>query len=173
MLLSSGCAAIIDGPTDTLDISATPTAANCALYRQGAMVAWLPHAPARSILWRSDKPIVVACVSPLYALTAAKVEPHLDDWMWLDWAPPALLVDFLLPSRNAYRTHIHINLVPLELTPGQRAQIAHEPVPYPPTSWPPPAQYGYQNGAYKVVPIDDDPPPDAITYRAHAVLTSP
>ncbi len=63
-LLLPGCASIVSGSTDEIEVATNPPGADCILYRDGANVGRINPTPGKLTVARSYSDITVNCTKP-------------------------------------------------------------------------------------------------------------
>ena len=133
LLLLSGCATMLNGTHDELNIRSEPTDATYALRDSGGKVVATGRTPGVTNLPRSSGPYRAA----RYELWVSKegylpkrgwIDSRIDGWYWIDWilVVPGLLVDpFTGAMWNLIDPPLQILTSDIPLAPTNRQPSPH------------------------------------------------
>jgi hypothetical protein len=76
LVLLSGCAAILDGTTQTIMVRTAPVGASCVATRRGDLLATIQSTPAEITFHRDGGDITVVCEKPGWDQTVSKFEAN-------------------------------------------------------------------------------------------------
>lgn len=116
LLLLTGCASIVSGTTQTINVSTTPAGARCELVREGKVFATIASTPGSVEVDRLKHDITINCSAPGYQTSTYINESGAAGATFgniilgggIGWA-----VDSARGADNSYDENVHINLTKL------------------------------------------------------------
>jgi hypothetical protein len=120
----SGCASIITGTTQRINVSSDPEGANCRVSRGGMTLGVVPSTPGSIVVHRSSIGLEITCSKPGYTLAQTTQPTNIEGWIFgnvLIGGLIGVVVDF---STGAAYTYDGDAALALEARPGPGAPFA-------------------------------------------------
>lgn len=114
----AGCATIVEGPDQRVAINTSPSGAQCAIERNGELIATAAPTPHSVVIRKTSQPIQITCEKPGFQTRSEIVEPDAAGWsignivFGLIGAPIGLLIDSTTGALNKYDANITMALWP-------------------------------------------------------------
>ena len=80
-LMLPGCASIVSGSTDEIEVATNPPGADCILYRDGANIGRINPTPGRLAVARSYSDVTVNCTKPEFEDAAGTAGSGFNGWV--------------------------------------------------------------------------------------------
>jgi uncharacterized protein YceK len=114
-LMLSGCATIIKGSSQEITVNTNPTAASCALNREGTKIGEVNPTPGMAKVDKTKNDITVICDKDGYQQATYMAHSDIEGATFGNIALGGLIgwgVDSATGSDNHYQSPINITLVP-------------------------------------------------------------
>lgn len=121
----SGCASIVSGKHQTIDIATNPSGAKCALYRDGEKIGTVDSTPGSVTVSRKSSDLTIGCTKDNYDFSKSKNESDVNGWVFGNLGIGGILglvVDFATGSIYAYDSNTTVDMQ--HLLPGVGAPAA-------------------------------------------------
>ena len=113
--LASGCATIVKGSTQDLNVTTDPAGANCDLSRAGVVIATINPTPGSVHIKKDKNNIEVRCKKSGYAETTGNVPSNFEGWTvgnLLIGGFIGIAVDYGSGALNNYEPELFVKLTP-------------------------------------------------------------
>lgn len=113
--LTSGCATIVKGSTQDLNVNTDPTGANCELSRAGIVIASVNPTPGSVQIKKDKNDIEVKCNKSGYAETSGHISSNFEGWTVgniLFGGIIGIAVDYGSGALNSYEPELFVKLTP-------------------------------------------------------------
>jgi hypothetical protein len=114
-VFSSGCATIVKGSTQDLNINTDPVGANCDLSRAGVVIASVNPTPGSVQIKKDKNDIEVKCKKNGYAETSGRIPANFEGWTVgnvLFGGIIGIAVDYSSGALNSYEPELFVKLTP-------------------------------------------------------------
>ena len=120
LLLTAGCASIIEGTNQTITLNTNPPGADCALTREGIVIGRIAPTPGSVVVEKTKHDITISCTKDGYqeatylnnSGAAGATFGNIVLGGGIGWA-----IDSASGADNKYDTPVNLTLVPVEVAP--------------------------------------------------------
>lgn len=115
MLMLPGCASIISGSTDEIEVATNPAGADCILYRDGSNVARINPTPGVAQVSRSYSDITASCTKDGYDEGYGTAGSGLNGWVFGNVVFGGLIgviIDAATANATGYDGEMVVTLLP-------------------------------------------------------------
>jgi PDZ domain len=115
VLSTAGCATVIDGTSQKIDVATSPSDASCTLSRDGETIGVIDNTPGEVEVDRTKHAILVACSKAGYKMASTDDKSGSDAWVWANFVPGGgvgFIVDLATGAHNKYAPIVEVALSP-------------------------------------------------------------
>jgi hypothetical protein len=144
----TGCATIVEGPRQEIDVYTIPGDANCGLYRQDAKIAEVLNTPGAAFVNKTNDDITVLCLKNGYQTMALRNHSDVAMATFGNIVNGVLIgtlggvigwvIDRATGADNKYESAVYLRMDPL-MPAGTRTMEIPEPAPPSTLPWAPPS----------------------------------
>lgn len=111
MLLAAGCASIVEGTDQTLNMNVLPKSAACTISQKGDVIATLSNGGGQVEVPKSKDDLDIDCTAPGYERQAMSVESSASGWGVVGcFLIDLCITDYSTGALNKYPKSITVNL---------------------------------------------------------------
>ena len=134
LFLTSGCASIVKGTTQAVNVMTDPPGAACDLSRQGKVIAAVATTPASVTIDKSARDISILCRKEGFEETSMPLQSAATGWTFgniifgLLGGPIALGIDAASGAMTEYPSAVTIRLAPSQFASADARDQYYDPI---------------------------------------------